>query len=47
MIPFAVGTPEDFEVIEDIARELDTERYYFNGNYQKEHHRPFFLARRR
>ena len=33
--PFAVGTPEDFEVIEDLARELDTERYYFNGNYQK------------
>ena len=33
--PFAVGTPEDFEVIEDLTRELDTEHYYFNGNYQK------------
>ncbi len=33
--PFAVGTPGDFEVIEDPVRELDTERYYFNGNYQK------------
>ena len=33
--PFAVGTPEDFEVIEDLARELDTERYDFNGNTKR------------
>ena len=33
--PFAVGNPEDFEVIEDLTRELDTERYYINSNYQK------------
>lgn len=33
--PFAVGSPEDFEIIEDLTRALDTERYYFSGNYQK------------
>ena len=34
--PFAVGSPDDFEVLEDLTRELDTERYYFDGNYQKD-----------
>ncbi len=33
--PFAVGTPEDFEVIEDSARELDNERYYVFGQFQR------------
>ena len=43
--PFAVGTPEDFEVVEDLTRELDTERYYFYGNYQKNiTDRVFWLA---
>ena len=33
--PFAVGTPDDFEVIEDLIRELDTERYYVVSSYQR------------
>ena len=43
--PFAVGTPDDFDVIEDVSRELDTERYYVNGNYQRNiSERLFWLA---
>ena len=33
--PFAVGTSDDFEVIEDLNRELDTEHYYLEGTYQR------------
>lgn len=33
--PFAVGTTDDFDVIEDLSRELDTERYYAAGSYQR------------
>ena len=33
--PFAVGTAEDFEVIEDSTRELDNERYYVSGQFQR------------
>ena len=33
--PFAVGTAEDFEVIEDSTRELDNERYYVFGQFQR------------
>jgi len=33
--PFAVGTAEDFEVIEDTARELNNERYYVSGQFQR------------
>ena len=40
--PFAVGTPDDFEVIDDLNRELDTERYYLNGNYQRNITNRFF-----
>ena len=32
---FAVGTPDDFDVIEDDARELDNERYYLSGQYRR------------
>lgn len=40
--PFAVGTPDDFEVIEDLIRELDAERYYVIGNYQRNITKRFF-----
>ena len=40
--PFAVGTPDDFEVIDDLIRELDTERYYLFGNYQRNITKRFF-----
>jgi len=39
---FAVGTEDDFDVIEDLERELDNERYYFNGNYQRNINGRFF-----
>ena len=32
---FAVGTPDDFDVIEDLTRELDNERYHVSGQYQR------------
>ena len=32
---FAVGMPDDFDVIEDLTRELDNERYYVSGQYQR------------
>ncbi|HXV61445.1 MAG TPA: DUF481 domain-containing protein, partial [Vicinamibacteria bacterium] len=28
---FAVGTPDDFEIVDDTMRELDNERYYLFG----------------
>jgi putative salt-induced outer membrane protein YdiY len=34
--PFAVGTEDDFEVFEDNTRELDSERYYLNGDYKRD-----------
>ena len=34
--PFAVGTPDDFAVVEDLDRALDTERYYVSGLYRKD-----------
>jgi putative salt-induced outer membrane protein YdiY len=40
--PFAVGTADDFNVVEDSMRELDTERYYLNGNYQRDISERFF-----
>ncbi len=40
--PFAVGAEDDFDVIEDLTRELDTERYYLNGNYQRNISEGFF-----
>ena len=39
---FAVGTPDDFEVIEDLMRELDNERYYVSGQYQRDISSRFF-----
>jgi putative salt-induced outer membrane protein YdiY len=33
--PFAVGTPDDFDIVDDVSGELDTERYYVSGNYQR------------
>ncbi len=40
--PFAVGTAEDFEVIEDATRELDNERYYVSGQFQRDISPRFF-----
>lgn len=40
--PFAVGTPGDFEFIEDTSRELENERYYVNGSYQRNISEQFF-----
>jgi len=32
---FAVGTPDDFMVVSDDQRDLDTERYYVSGQYSR------------
>jgi putative salt-induced outer membrane protein YdiY len=33
---FAIGTENDFEVIEDTTRDLDNERYYIFGRYDRD-----------
>lgn len=39
---FATGTPDDFQVVEETSRELDNERYYVNGSYQRNLSERFF-----
>ncbi len=39
---FAIGTAEDFRVIEDDSRELDNERYYAAGRYDRDITERFF-----
>jgi putative salt-induced outer membrane protein YdiY len=39
---FAVGTPEDFRVAEDTSREIDNERYYVSGRYDRDITERFF-----
>ena len=39
---FAVGTPDDFRIIEDDSRELDTERYFVEGRYDRDITERFF-----
>jgi len=34
--PFAIGTPDDFQIIEDDSRELDVELYYLSGRYDRD-----------
>ena len=33
---FAIGTPEDFRIVEDAMSELDNERYYLSGRYDRD-----------
>lgn len=39
---FAVGTVEDFRVAEDTSREIDNERYYASGRYDRDITERFF-----
>jgi putative salt-induced outer membrane protein YdiY len=39
---FALGTPDDFVVVEDATRDLDNERYYFLGRYDRDITPKFF-----
>jgi putative salt-induced outer membrane protein len=39
---FAVGTPDDFAIVEDEANDLDNERYYVAGRFDRTLSRHFF-----